>query len=214
MNITDKIKHHTNFATALYEAADAINNCLEKHGLHDYVSFILQKDCSVCIVKYAVLHSLVIPDGYVFEKFINSPIKIEPYWDVDTLVCTICRECLKLAEKTIDSRSIPDIEKFKAIFNPPPKYAAPKDDHQAILDELHKLYTDKNHDYGDSFHQMWSEEGIAMLRIRLGDKFNRFKTLSQGELSKVKDESIRDTLMDMANYIIMGVMELDREKEV
>lgn len=43
--------------------------------------------------------------------------------------------------------------------------------HKAICDELNKLYEKKNHDYGDSFHQTFVEEGLAMTRIRLGDKF-------------------------------------------
>lgn len=51
--------------------------------------------------------------------------------------------------------------------------------HKAICDELNKLYEKKNHDYGDSFHQTFVEEGLAMTRIRLGDKFSRFKTLSR-----------------------------------
>ena len=50
--------------------------------------------------------------------------------------------------------------------------------HKTICDELNSLYERKNHDYGDSFHQTFVEEGLAMTRIRLGDKFSRFKTLS------------------------------------
>ena len=41
--------------------------------------------------------------------------------------------------------------------------------HKAICDELNSLYERKNHDYGDSFHQTFVEEGLAMTRIRLGD---------------------------------------------
>lgn len=73
--------------------------------------------------------------------------------------------------------------------------------HKAICDELNSLYKRKNHDYGDSFHQTFVEEGLAMTRIRLGDKFSRFKTLSRLSANdagqqQVTDESIRDTLMD------------------
>jgi hypothetical protein len=50
-----------------------------------------------------------------------------------------------------------------------------------------------------------------MARIRLGDKFNRFKTLSRAEGQQAQDESLRDTLLDMANYCIMTAMELDEE---
>lgn len=88
--------------------------------------------------------------------------------------------------------------------------------HKAICDELNKLYEKKNHDYGDSFHQTFVEEGLAMTRIRLGDKFSRFKTLSRLTNSdsvrqQVTDESIRDTLMDLANYAIMTILEMDGE---
>ena len=33
--------------------------------------------------------------------------------------------------------------------------------HKAICDELNALYARKNHDYGDSFHQSFVEEGMA-----------------------------------------------------
>ena len=78
-----------------------------------------------------------------------------------------------------------------------------------ICEEINDLYARKNHDYGDSFHQTFVEEGMAMARIRLGDKFNRFKTLSRNEEQKVNDESIRDTLIDLANYAIMTVLEME-----
>ena len=81
--------------------------------------------------------------------------------------------------------------------------------HKAICDELNALYARKNHDYGDSFHQSFVEEGMAMPRIRLGDKFGRLKTLTQTGGQQVADESIRDTLMDLANYAIMTILEMD-----
>lgn len=45
--------------------------------------------------------------------------------------------------------------------------------HKEICDGLNELYARKNHDYGDSFHTTFVEEGLAMARIRLGDKFSR-----------------------------------------
>ena len=81
--------------------------------------------------------------------------------------------------------------------------------HRYICEEINNLYERKNHDYGDSFHQTFAEEGMAMARIRLGDKFSRFKTLSRGGEQKVNDESIRDTLIDLANYAVMTVLEME-----
>ena len=81
--------------------------------------------------------------------------------------------------------------------------------HAEICKQLNSIYEQKNHDYGDSFSISFKEEGMAMVRIRLGDKYNRFKTLSRGDEAQVKDESIRDTLLDLANYAIMTVIEME-----
>lgn len=84
--------------------------------------------------------------------------------------------------------------------------------HNNICGELNELYRKKNHDYGDSFHKSFEEFGMVMAAIRINDKVNRFKTLIKSD-SQVNDESIRDTLLDAANYCIMTVMELDRERD-
>lgn len=86
--------------------------------------------------------------------------------------------------------------------------------HMDICKGLNEIYEKKNHDYGDSFHDTFVEEGMAMARIRLSDKLNRFKKLSKADSEqKVNDESIRDTLLDLANYAIMTVMEMDIQAE-
>lgn len=96
------------------------------------------------------------------------------------------------------------------------KEKASSDRHASVCHELNALYEKKNHDYGDSFHQTWLDEGYAMARIRLSDKVNRFKILtlkdSECDTPMMQDESIRDTLLDLANYAIMTIMELDAGK--
>lgn len=86
--------------------------------------------------------------------------------------------------------------------------------HRNICAALNALYERKNADYGDSFGKSFTEYGMTMACIRLEDKLNRIKALTKTE-AKVKDESIEDTLMDLANYSIMTLIELfvamDRE---
>ena len=65
--------------------------------------------------------------------------------------------------------------------------------HAEICKEINRLYEQKNHDYGDSFHQTFVEEGMAMARIRLGDKLSRFKTLSRGAVSRKSMTSLSVT---------------------
>ena len=77
-----------------------------------------------------------------------------------------------------------------------------------VLQELSDLYHRKNHDYGDSFRKSLDEFGLVAAVVRMSDKMERVKALSKGDKAKVTDEKIRDTLVDLANYAIMTVMEL------
>ena len=86
--------------------------------------------------------------------------------------------------------------------------------HRQLCETLNSIYEKKNHDYGDSFHETFMEEGMAMARIRLSDKLNRFKKLSKNPSNQqVKDESMRDTLLDLANYAIMTVLEMEEAEK-
>ena len=84
--------------------------------------------------------------------------------------------------------------------------------HKLICEKLNKLYEAKNADYGDSFGKSYKEYGLTMPCIRLEDKLNRLKSLNFSRSIKVKDESIEDTLMDLANYAIMTLIELEGEE--
>lgn len=81
--------------------------------------------------------------------------------------------------------------------------------HREICKMLTELYSKKNHDYGNSFTELYNKFGLVSVVIRLSDKLNRLKQLSSGKEQKVNDESIRDTLIDLANYSIMAIIELD-----
>ncbi len=80
--------------------------------------------------------------------------------------------------------------------------------HQQVCSRLTKIYKDKNSDYGDSFVKVRKEFPNAIL-IRLSDKLNRLKTLYSGVEPMVQDESIIDTLLDLANYCIMEIIEIE-----
>lgn len=85
--------------------------------------------------------------------------------------------------------------------------------HEDICRELNELYARKNADYGNSFGESFEDFGIAMSAIRIGDKFNRLKSFAKNNAMKVTDESLEDTLMDLANYAIMTLIELKIKKE-
>lgn len=78
---------------------------------------------------------------------------------------------------------------------------------------LRNLYDAKNRDYGDSFGQSFQKWGLPMSCIRLGDKLNRLESFAQKKDMQVGDESVEDTLMDMANYAIMTLVEMNMRKK-
>ena len=73
--------------------------------------------------------------------------------------------------------------------------------------EMRNTYERKNADYGNSFEEQFNEYGLISSCIRLEDKLRRLKSLSKSE-ARVKDESIEDTLLDLANYSILTVMSI------
>ena len=74
---------------------------------------------------------------------------------------------------------------------------------------MHQTYLDKNHDYGDSFIKVREEVDRAII-VRLMDKLEQLKVITQKD-SKLKDETINDTLLDLANYAIMELVERELE---
>lgn len=83
--------------------------------------------------------------------------------------------------------------------------------HYAICQKLNQVYKAKNHDYCDSFGDTYKKLGIISAVTRLSDKMNRLMSLAVKHDVQVKDEKIEDTLLDMANYAIMTLIELGYE---
>lgn len=134
---------------------------------------------------------IVINDKDLFN--ITTGIDYHNIQDMDAIKC--CLETLTDEDPKITSNvPITDVDRF-----------------EIITKKMAEVFKKKNHDYGNSFEESLNDEGIAASRIRMGDKWRRYKTLSKGEKAQVNDESLRDTLIDMANYAIMTVMWLDKQ---
>ena len=86
--------------------------------------------------------------------------------------------------------------------------------HGELCDQLNIIYRNKNHDYGDSFGKSFAKYGMTAAMVRMEDKWNRLDNLaSDSESICVKDESISDTLLDLANYCLLTYIELEARKE-
>ena len=83
-----------------------------------------------------------------------------------------------------------------------------QEEHKKLCDLMHETYIKKNSDYGNSFSDLYDEYGSIISEIHIREKFNRFKQLRTNE-SQV-GESIEDTLMDMANYCLLTLLEMKK----
>lgn len=81
------------------------------------------------------------------------------------------------------------------------------DIHGKLCDEANALYARKNADYGDSFAQL-RKRYPNFVCMRLFDKLNRLDTIINPDHKlQVSEETIEDTLMDIANYALMELTE-------
>lgn len=104
-------------------------------------------------------------------------------------------------------------------FMSPFDYSGPKftDDElrfRDITEKMRETFLKKNHDYGNSFHETWDEfgdKGIITALTQISHKYHRLMNIGLGTKPLV-DESINDTLLDMANYCILTIMELEKAR--
>ena len=82
-----------------------------------------------------------------------------------------------------------------------------KEQHLSVQKEAHDIFVKKNNDYGDAF----AKYGPVGVIIRIGDKIQRLISVTKNGVNMVKDESIRDTLLDLHNYAAMAIMLLDEK---
>lgn len=90
------------------------------------------------------------------------------------------------------------------------KGSAKAKDFKGIINEMYNTYLKKSSDYGDSYAKSHQRFGTAVgIMHPLTTKMDRLTELLNSEKSP-QNESIEDTLLDLANYAILGIMELRR----
>jgi len=74
-----------------------------------------------------------------------------------------------------------------------------------IHNETLEVFIKKNTDYGDAFAKF----GLIGVLVRIEDKIQRSLSISKSGIILVKDEGLRDTLLDLHNYAAMALMIMD-----
>ncbi len=138
-----------------------------------------------------------IENGQMFAKYYNL---INPYGRLTKLIDYLYKADEKTREeikKNMDEclKEMEGSDTHKATF-------------ESVLDEMKELHAKKNKDYGDSFHKSFVEFGPTAGIVRLNDKMERAKSLVKNGKAEVKDESLLDSLEDLACYAVMLYVEL------
>ena len=112
----------------------------------------------------------------------------------------------------VDNKTLKDMlcngreDKSARLF--PKKWIAFRD----IVNGMYDTFKAKNHDYGNSFSELFAECGMTYAYGHMAEKLKRVKSLMSDE-AKVNGESMRDSLLDLANYAILTIMELDKTRK-
>lgn len=133
-------------------------------------------------------------------------------WDLSSLANEV--QYNKITPKNI-CRELDRIRINLEVFEENDKTLSNTSAHQFkdVVKGMLETYVRKNHDYGNSFDKSLDKFGLVASVVRIGDKMNRIESLVQKK-AMIQDESIRDTLLDMANYAIMTVMWMDNQDKV
>ena len=89
-----------------------------------------------------------------------------------------------------------------------------------VINKLKETFLKKNHDYGssvkknyDKFEAYGKNEGLKYVFGRIAEKHDRLENLIYGaHTNQVTDESVEDTLLDMANYAILAAVSIQEHK--
>ncbi len=85
--------------------------------------------------------------------------------------------------------------------------------HKQMTDKMYQIARSKNHDYAggnnDAMENFKLIESMGIVEtetgflVRMTDKFSRIKNFVKKGVLHVKNESIEDTILDFANYLIL-----------
>lgn len=88
-----------------------------------------------------------------------------------------------------------------------------KDGVLEYLDGMAETFVVKNEKYGNSFEISLDKYGLIAALTRISDKFNRVENLILNDDKGTEDESILDTLLDMANYCVMTAVYIENKEK-
>ena len=127
-------------------------------------------------------------------------------WVVETLCNDNLRKCIESINQYLKEVHPKEGEPVEDT------YKEDADRFKEITDKMFETFKAKNHDYGSSFSNLFNECGMTYAYGHMEEKLERVKSLMKDE-AKVNGEGMKDSLLDLANYAILTIMELDKTRK-
>lgn len=86
-------------------------------------------------------------------------------------------------------------------------------DVKVLLKTMGDIFEVKNEKYGNSFEISLDKYGKIAALTRISDKFNRVENLLLNNDNGTDDETVFDTLIDLANYCVMTAVYMQNDGE-
>lgn len=183
-----KIKEAKTFEEAVQQTISFVKGTVTYYAMEAFVESEAEKnkECSKCELYDLIMFNSV---PKIKELFHCLSQEIKNKVDTDCII----RELHMIAWEAM---CIFNILNFRSL------------DFSGTVQRMISIYRKKNADYGNSFDQSLDEDGLLVAKIRIGDKVRRFLSLTKegAKEAQVKDESIADTLLDLANYCVMTIV--------
>lgn len=81
--------------------------------------------------------------------------------------------------------------------------------HSKILDDIHFMFKSKRKDYGPTTEMLLKKYGPVSMLTFLYTKLERVSNLIMSDQAP-NHESVKDTLLDLANYCIIWLLEMEK----
>ena len=82
-----------------------------------------------------------------------------------------------------------------------------------LIRSMSTTFAKKRHDYGQTTTETYEKFGPVSMLTRMHDKMGRLDNLLvTGDVNLVSDEKIEDTLLDLANYALITIIEMRKQE--
>ena len=193
----------------VFKVVDVPKDYFKANSEHHYVGSFVEVTCKGNTFRLSTED--VIGRGEILEKFDPKKIfyfSISPSKD-EWAYNFILGNTRRISKKESFMNSKPSSNAVDDFLNQSTDVSAV---FRAITNKMCNTFEAKNTDYGNSFHKLFEECGMTYAYGHLAEKLERINSLRKNE-AKVKGESMKDSLYDLANYAILTIMELEKTEK-